>query len=99
MLPLFISGLFQAADRSSSGLLEFEDVTDSLNALMLCNHAAIPNPGKCGKRINPSSLLILNAKKLRTRLLGLSPRANYTDVVTAACRRGWCQLLGSKGVM
>ncbi|XP_023703865.1 heterogeneous nuclear ribonucleoprotein L isoform X2 [Cryptotermes secundus] len=32
-------------DRSSSGLLEFEDVADALIALMLCNHAAIENPG------------------------------------------------------
>jgi hypothetical protein len=37
---------FQAADRSSSGLLEFEHVGDALIALMLCNHAPIQNPGK-----------------------------------------------------
>jgi hypothetical protein len=37
----------QAADRSSSGLLEFEDVGDALIALMLCNHAPIQNPGRC----------------------------------------------------
>jgi hypothetical protein len=36
-----------AADRSSSGLLEFEDVGDALMALMLCNHAGIQSPGKC----------------------------------------------------
>jgi hypothetical protein len=39
--------LVKAADRSSSGLLEFEDVGDALMALMLCNHAGIQSPGKC----------------------------------------------------
>jgi len=33
------------SDRSSSGLLEFEDVGDALMALMLCNHAGIQSPG------------------------------------------------------
>jgi hypothetical protein len=28
-----------------------------------------------------------------TKLHGLSPRANYTDRVTAACRRSDCQLV------
>ncbi|XP_075212825.1 heterogeneous nuclear ribonucleoprotein L isoform X4 [Lycorma delicatula] len=32
-------------DKSSTGLLEFEDVDDALDALALCNHAAIKNPG------------------------------------------------------
>jgi hypothetical protein len=36
----------EAADRSSSGLLEFEDVGDALVALMLCNHAGIQSPGR-----------------------------------------------------
>jgi hypothetical protein len=31
------------------------------------------------------------------KLHGLSPRANYTDRVTAACRRSDCQLLRIKG--
>ncbi|GFG32383.1 hypothetical protein Cfor_04363, partial [Coptotermes formosanus] len=35
----------KSADRSSSGLLEFEDVGDALMALMLCNHAGIQSPG------------------------------------------------------
>jgi hypothetical protein len=33
------------------------------------------------------------AKKLKTKLHGLSPQANYTDRATAACRRSDCQLL------
>jgi hypothetical protein len=36
-------------------------------------------------------------KKLKTKLHGLSPRANYTDRATAACRRSDCQLFGDKG--
>jgi hypothetical protein len=38
---------------------------------------------------------ILNKKK--KKLHGLSPRANYTDRATAACRRSDCQLLRIKG--
>jgi len=37
--------LFQSkTDRSSSGLLEFESVSEALEALVCCNHARIPNP-------------------------------------------------------
>jgi hypothetical protein len=32
------------------------------------------------------------------QLRGFSPRANYTDRATAACRRSWCQLFGLRGV-
>jgi hypothetical protein len=32
----------------------------------------------------------------KTKLRGLSPRANYTDRATAACRRSDCQLLRIK---
>jgi hypothetical protein len=33
----------------------------------------------------------------KTKLHGLSPRANYTDRATAASRRSGCQLLWIKG--
>jgi len=37
--------LFQSkTDRSSSGLLEFNDISEALEALVCCNHARIPNP-------------------------------------------------------
>jgi hypothetical protein len=36
-------------------------------------------------------------KTKQTRLHGLSPRANYTDRATAACRRSDCQLLRIEG--
>jgi hypothetical protein len=35
--------------------------------------------------------------KLKTKFHGLSPRANYTDRATAACRRSDCQLLRVEG--
>jgi hypothetical protein len=35
--------------------------------------------------------------KQTNKLHGLSPRANYTDRVTAACRRSDCQLLRIEG--
>jgi hypothetical protein len=37
----------------------------------------------------------ISAKKIK--LHGLSPRANYTDRATAACRRSDCQLLRIEG--
>jgi hypothetical protein len=43
-----------------------------------------------------TELLLLN-KKTKTKLHGLSPRANYTDRSTAACRQSDCQLLRRKG--
>ncbi|XP_017771210.1 PREDICTED: heterogeneous nuclear ribonucleoprotein L isoform X2 [Nicrophorus vespilloides] len=33
------------SERSSSGLLEFENTTEAVAAVMACNHAAIENPG------------------------------------------------------
>jgi hypothetical protein len=36
-------------------------------------------------------------KALKTKLRGLSPRANYTDRATAACRRSDCQLFADRG--
>jgi hypothetical protein len=35
--------------------------------------------------------------KLKTKLRGLSPRANYSNRMTAACRRSLCQLLRLEG--
>jgi hypothetical protein len=39
------------------------------------------------------------SNKQTNKLHGLSPRANYTDQVTAACRRSDCQLLRIEGAM
>jgi hypothetical protein len=38
-----------------------------------------------------------NTTCIKTKLHGLSPRANYTDRATAACRRSDCQLLRIEG--
>lgn len=34
------------AERSSSGLIQFESVAEAMEALVLCNHVSIPNPSK-----------------------------------------------------
>jgi hypothetical protein len=39
------------SERSSSGLLEFEDTTEAVAAVMACNHAAIESPGKITSKI------------------------------------------------
>jgi hypothetical protein len=36
-------------------------------------------------------------KKTKTKLHGLSPRANYTNRATAACQRSDCQILWVEG--
>lgn len=37
--------LFQSkTERSSSGLIQFEDISEAVEALVLCNHVPIPNP-------------------------------------------------------
>jgi hypothetical protein len=43
-----------------------------------------------GGRSESSSTIPIAAK---IKLRGLSPRANYTDRATTACRRSYCQLL------
>jgi hypothetical protein len=40
-----------------------------------------------------NDIWLLTKKKLH----GLSPRANYTDRATSACRRSDCQLVGIEG--
>jgi hypothetical protein len=44
-----------------------------------------------------SALRNIGADSLKTKLRGLSPRANYTDRATADCRRSDCQLLRIEG--
>ena len=36
---------FILAERSSTGLLEWDTKSDALEAIILCNHTPIPNPG------------------------------------------------------
>jgi hypothetical protein len=40
---------------------------------------------------------VVELRKPRKKLHGLSPRANYTDRATSACRRNDCQLLRIEG--
>jgi hypothetical protein len=48
-------------------------------------------------RFKPESLYIYIYIYIKTKLHGLSPRANYTDRATAACRPSDCQLLRIEG--
>jgi hypothetical protein len=45
----------------------------------------------------PLHFLKIGTLKLKTKLHGWSPRANYTDRATAACRRSDCQLVRIEG--
>jgi hypothetical protein len=53
--------------------------------------------GKTDKTQKPSDETKGGFSYKKTKLHGLSPRANYTDRATAACRRSDCQLLRIEG--
>ena len=38
--------LYSSAERSSTGLLEWDSKGDAIEALTVCNHSQIPNPSK-----------------------------------------------------
>jgi hypothetical protein len=67
-----------------------------MNAMIIYRH-------NTGKQIDQLAFRVNLVKALfqqfadKTKLHGLSPRANYTDRVTAACRRSNCQLLRIEG--
>jgi hypothetical protein len=52
--------------------------------------------GLCACRFDMQYLFKMNKTK-KTKLHGLSPRANYTDRATAACRQSDCQVLRIEG--
>lgn len=56
VIPPKVVKLFpMKSERSSSGLLEFETISEAVAAVMACNHAAIDSPGNNGLPINKSS--------------------------------------------
>jgi hypothetical protein len=52
---------------------------------------------RCSCLLEINSIYPHNYINLKLKLHGLSPRANYTDRATAACRRSHCQLLRIEG--
>jgi hypothetical protein len=58
------------------------------------NLLALPNSAVGSPFVRTESKF---ASKKKTKLHGLSPRANYTDRATAACRRSDCQILRIEG--
>jgi hypothetical protein len=71
-------------------------VDTSVYATVKCNvsHALLKSPKNLA--MNPKPICSHSIKQ-NNELHGLSPRANYTDRATAACRRSDCQLLRIKG--
>jgi hypothetical protein len=67
-----------------------------LSRLYLGMHSALVRISQLN---NTFMVLWLTFNKQTNKLHGLSPRANYTDRATAACRRSDCQLLRIKGAM
>jgi hypothetical protein len=57
-----------------------------------------PNTFRPWLLLQPTRFVWLFSTKKKTKLHGLSPRANYTDRATAACRRSDCQLVRIEGV-
>jgi hypothetical protein len=61
-------------------------------------HHTIQTLGRVHAKLHSCDFtLAIFSVKTRTKPHGLSPRANYTDRATVACRRSWCQLLRMEG--
>jgi hypothetical protein len=58
-----------------------------------CFESSVSELSKVLNDINYSESMPSQLLKTKTKLHGLSPRANYTDRATAACRRSDCQRL------
>jgi hypothetical protein len=58
----------------------------------------LPRPCDLGHQKVSSHTPHKTSKQIKTELRGPSPRANYTDRATTACRRSDCQLLRIEGV-
>jgi hypothetical protein len=59
---------------------------------------SVTNP--CGRNLgflDRKNYYIGILKQKKTKLRGLSPRANFTDRAAASCRPSWCQLFVDKG--
>jgi hypothetical protein len=67
----------------------------------VCCSSRQSNLGHPARYMPPNRLNCLGPRDITTsaykKLRGLSPRANYTDRATAACRRSDCQLFADRG--
>ena len=45
--PAKVKAFPAKSDRSSTGLIEYSDKQDAMEALILINHVSVPNPSKC----------------------------------------------------
>jgi hypothetical protein len=80
---------------------EFESTFD-VRFVLARHYAGSVNLEICNIGV-PNYNILRTARRIYTckkkNLHGLSPRANYTDRATAACRRSDCQLLRIEGAM
>jgi hypothetical protein len=79
--------------------MNYEDLEDSGRLVIVVTSCILPGrtrekheEARCGLSV-PQPIF----RHILTKLHGLSPRANYTDRETAACRRSDCQLLRIEG--
>jgi hypothetical protein len=66
----------------------------------LDRYSSLANSGHGARQQTNYAENLISVSKIyykKKKLHGLSPRANYTDQATAACRRSDCQLLRIKG--
>jgi hypothetical protein len=93
MTPKYIRTLpAQSTDTSVSKVFELHHVL-TLDVEEILSEKAV-----CGQRWCGCLQTFISHIKQKNKLHGQSPRANYTDRATAACRRSDCQLLRIKGV-
>jgi hypothetical protein len=82
--PSYLRSVLKLSSLLRLGLLSFR-LSDQ-SPIVCIYH--LPKRSTC-----PANLILLDLKKLKTKLHGLNPRANYTDRATAAFRRSDCQIV------
>jgi hypothetical protein len=89
----FSSGVTPSAKGKSNVLVFRKDISLSPENRQPHNHPY----SKTVFVFSVKNLLPLRIKNKKTKLHGLSPRVNYTDRATEACRRSDCQLFTDRG--
>jgi hypothetical protein len=67
------------------------------NVLRLSDCSHVLNENSFDSAVNILTVIVRDAINISIKLRDLSPRANYTNQETAACRRSYCQLLRIEG--
>jgi hypothetical protein len=93
-----LSGMFQCSGVATIYLdSAMKHAVDAMLCILECRINGVPSSQPLADEQAVAQRLCLLALKKKTKLHGLSPRANHTDRATAACRRSDWQLFAHVG--